>query len=736
MMGLRRAFVPLVSVFIVFIALQPLPAQTVITTLWTGTNPTAVAVNPATNLIYVLNVDDQNVTVIDGAMNRDVTWVPVGSDPHAIAVNPATNKIYVTNTGDSTVTVIDGSTNVPVTIPAGDEPWGIAIDSTRNRIYVTNDMGQGTVTAIDGATNLITTIPARSDPGNLVVNPVTNKIYVCNEGENTVTLIDGATLTNLGPILVGHEPTVIAINTVTNRIYVDNYDDATVSVIDGNLNQTIATLSFSTFPEALAVNQVTNRLYVATDDNNVSIYGGNNQLLGTIFTAHYPYAMLVNPVTNKIYVAASSNYLVTIDGVTNTTHTIQVGYGPEALAANLGTNRLYVVNNDDNTVSIVAGANASALQFKALAPCRLMDTRPQYGGHGAIQGGTSQNFVVPQLGNCQVPANAGAYALNVTVVPHGPLGYLSIWPTGEDQPIVSTMNSLDGRTKANAAIVPAGYQGGVSVFASNTSDVILDVNGYFVSPGAQTYQFYPLTPCRVIDTRNPVGHLGGPSLVGGVERDFPVLESSCLAQASNAQAYSFNFTVVPTPQKPHQALGYLSVWPEGESQPTVSTLNNMTATTVANAAIVPAGTSGTNGGIAVFPSNDTDLVVDVDGYFAAPASGGLSMYPVAPCRVLDTRGNGQPFVNEITVNVGGSPCAPPSSAKAYVFNATVVPQTRLGYLTLWPDGQQQPAVSTLNAVDGWITSNMAIVPTTNSSIDAFASNYTHLILDISGYFAP
>ena len=54
--------------------------------------------------------------------------------------------------------------------------------------------------------------------------------------------------------------------------------------------------------------------------------------------------------------------------------------------------------------------------------------------------------------------------------------------------------------------------------------------------------------------------------------------------------------------------------------------------------------------------------------------------------------------------------APPSTAQAYVFNATVVPPGALGYLTLWPDGEDQPMVSTLNAIDGAITSNMAIVP--------------------------
>jgi hypothetical protein len=54
---------------------------------------------------------------------------------------------------------------------------------------------------------------------------------------------------------------------------------------------------------------------------------------------------------------------------------------------------------------------------------------------------------------------------------------------------------------------------------------------------------------------------------------------------------------------------------------------------------------------------------------------------------------------------------------------------------MWADGQTQPAVSTLNAVDGFSTSNMAIVQTTNGSIDAYAAGLTQLLLDISGYFA-
>jgi uncharacterized repeat protein (TIGR03803 family) len=379
-----------------------------------------------------------------------------------------------------------------------------------------------------------------------------------------------------------------------------------------------------------------------------------------------------------------------------------------------------------------------AIQFVPATPCRVVDTRNPNGPFGgpAIQGNSSRSFPLAEGDNpCGIPANAIAYSLNVTVVPMGRLGYLTIWPTGEGQPVVSTLNSLDGRTKANAAIVPAGTpSGAVSVFVSNTTNVILDIDGYFVTNGASTLAFYPLAPCRVVDTRQtnfPTG-LGAPAFGAMESRDLPVLSNSPCFQGLPHQpkAYSFNVTVVPNPDGQH--LGYLSIWPSDQQQPVVSTLNNPTATAVANAAIVPAAA---NGDVSVFTLNSTDVIIDTNGYFATPAQGGLSFYALTPCRVLDTR-NGQPFMGEHTVNVVGSQCAPPASAEAYVFNATVVPSGFLGFLTLWPDGEQQPTVSTLNARDGLITSNMAIVPTTNGSIDAYASQLTNLIMDISGYFAP
>jgi hypothetical protein len=107
--------------------------------------------------------------------------------------------------------------------------------------------------------------------------------------------------------------------------------------------------------------------------------------------------------------------------------------------------------------------------------------------------------------------------------------------------------------------------------------------------------------------------------------------------------------------------------------------------------------------------------------------------------VLDTRNGNGAFSGTLSppVDVLGSVCAPPKQSQAYVFNATVVPSGSLGYLTLWPDGSSQPVVSTLNAYDGAVTSNMAIVPAgASGKIDAYAYGTTQLILDISSYFAP
>jgi hypothetical protein len=387
-----------------------------------------------------------------------------------------------------------------------------------------------------------------------------------------------------------------------------------------------------------------------------------------------------------------------------------------------------------NALTVTAGGSTQIepLRLVPVTPCRVADTRLRTGPTAglALEGGTTHDFVIQQSA-CGIPANARAFVLNVTAVPAGQLGYLTIWPAGRDRPSASTLNSHDGRVRANAALIGAGVGGSVSVFPSNPTHLVLDISGYFV-PVSDTagLAFYPVAPCRVIDTRRAEGQFGGPSIGGGQSRRIAVTSSPC-GIPSGARAFSLNLTVVP-----RGPLGYVTTWPTGATMPNASTLNAGTGQVTANAAIVPAGAGGS---IDVFASNPTDLVVDVNGYFAPPyAAGALSFYALTPCRAVDTRNatgphGGPALLGSRNFDLPASACAVPA-ASAFVLNATVVPKWELGYLTLWPAGGLTPNVSTLNSSDGTVVANAAIVPASNGWLSVFASNPTEVIIDINGYF--
>ena len=759
-----RRFPWFVLVLTLAIAVVPAAAQTLIGTIDVQNANYYLAANPATDTLYVLNTcgtDPVNcsagtVSVVNGATDTVTATVTVQTNPQFLVINPVSNKIYVTNRANNSVSVINGATNtVTTTIAVGAHPTVADVNPITNKIYVVNNgNGRGTtMSVIDGNTDTVTaTVTVGNYPQAVAVNSVTNMVYVVNYCGNqpgcnatpapsTVSVVNGANNTVVKTVTTDYGAGIVLVNPVTNMIWVlngcgtdsscplgqgdDSQVNGTVTEINGN---TYATqhVTVGKGSNAMTVNNVTNQAYTsANTDNTSTIIDGVALAIQTLNVGNSPNDIEVNTSTDTVFVCNTGDNTVTAyNPATLSTTVVAVGSQPVEAWVNPVVNRTYVSNVGNSTVSVLSGVAPTAIQFVPTEPCRVVDTRNGF----PINGGTSQNFDLPELAQgaeCPSLAGAIAYSLNVTVVPNKTLGYLTIWPSGEFQPNVSTMNSTDGRIKANAAIVPAGYQGGVSIFVTDTSNVILDVNGYFTAPASGTLQYYKVTPCRIVDTRN--GQDQG-SLQAGKERDYNIAGTCGIP--SSAKAYSFNVTAVPS----KGPLDYLTVWPKGTTQPVVSTLNNNTGTIVANAAIVPAGPDNAT----AFYANDnqTDLLVDVDGYFAAPGTGGLSLYTQVPCRVLDTRQSGSGFNGQITVPVETSACAPPSNAGGYIFNATVVPPAPMLFLTLWPHGTTQPTVSTLNAEDGFITSNMAIVPTNDGEVDAFSASQTQLILDLFGYFAP
>ena len=199
----------------------------------TQTPPTAsigggaigLAVNQRTNTIYVANSADNTVSVIDGATcnatdtsgcGQTPATVAVGTFPIVLAIDEASDTIYVTNGGDNTVSVIDGGTcngsvtsgcsHTPATVTVGSSPQGIGIDQPTDTIYVANG-GDNTVSVINGAIcNSSTsagcgqtppTVAAHLFPGVLAIDQASHTVYVTGgtlgDSFGSVALINAAT---------------------------------------------------------------------------------------------------------------------------------------------------------------------------------------------------------------------------------------------------------------------------------------------------------------------------------------------------------------------------------------------------------------------------------------------------------------------------------------------------------------------------------------------------------------
>jgi len=161
---------------------------------------------------------------------------------------------------------------------------------------------------------------------------------------------------------------------------------------------------------------------------------------------------------------------------------VPLRYWPAPLYWHPGTARLE--QTAAPATSLPSGA--SPLVFVAITPCRVIDTRASESFSGpfgppSLVGGASRTFPMEASATCTIPAVAQAYSLNITVVPPGPLGFLTAYPTGQTLPLAATVNSPEGFIVGNAAIVPAGASGSIDLFASNATDVVVDINGYYAA---------------------------------------------------------------------------------------------------------------------------------------------------------------------------------------------------------------------------------------------------------------
>lgn len=254
-------------------------------------------------------------------------------------------------------------------------------------------------------------------------------------------------------------------------------------------------------------------------------------------------------------------------------------------------------------------SQTAASGFTSLAPDRFLDTR---NGTGAPQTQlTSAKPITLQIAGVDgIPAGVTAVAVNFTLTDATGYGDVVAYPTGGAVPTASNANYVAGRTVANAAVVPVGGDGAITLAKQGPGGVglIADVTGYYSANGPEAY--VPLaTPVRLR------GASGYPTaLAGGSSVSFSPAALVTFGTINfSSVTYVLNLTLSQT-----VGAGYVVVYPDEQSAPNASNVNyTASGQTVANLAQVATGSNGNlvalNGGL---PSSSVHLIVDVFGFYS------------------------------------------------------------------------------------------------------------------------
>jgi len=276
---------------------------------------------------------------------------------------------------------------------------------------------------------------------------------------------------------------------------------------------------------------------------------------------------------------------------------------------------------------------------------------------------------------------------------------------------------------------------------SGTRSYTLAINGFAVNNGLQ---FYPLAhPLRLLDTR--AGQAGcdapGAMLPGGTARTQAVAGRTCdgLTISAGAKAITGNITTVQS------GGGYLTLYLSDGQQPLAANSNYSPNEVINN--VFTTGV-GADGAFKIFALNATDVVVDITGYYAPPAAGGLYFHPLPkPIRLMDTRA-GQTGCTTPGVVLAGNTDTPqlarltcggvtiPAAALAIVGNATTVSSMGPGYLTLFPASATRPLAASSNygtnqVVNGPFTVGLSA----SGEFNIYTYAATHLVVDVLGYYS-
>jgi hypothetical protein len=228
-------------------------------------------------------------------------------------------------------------------------------------------------------------------------------------------------------------------------------------------------------------------------------------------------------------------------------------------------------------------------------------------------------------------------------------------------------------------------------------------------PGGASYQYQPLPPQRVIDTRD-----SGKRIVAG---ETLTVDLSTFSPAETVAA-----AVNVTAANPSVA-GFLTVWPCGAERPVASSVNFLSGENRGAQATTLLSQPGRT--LCVVSNAATDIIVDLQGAFVP--TGALRFQPITPERKLDTRNGIRASTSQIDA---------PAGAQAVAATLTVTGGSTAGFLTAYPCSGTPPNVSNVNWQPGETVAGAVFVPVADGKFCVFTSTPTDVIVDITGVFSP
>jgi hypothetical protein len=254
-------------------------------------------------------------------------------------------------------------------------------------------------------------------------------------------------------------------------------------------------------------------------------------------------------------------------------------------------------------------------RYTEMTPSRILDTRDGTGVAGQHAGplGIGEVTKLQITGANGVPDDAVAVTMNVTVTEANGPGYVTVYPCGRPRPLVSNVNFVHGVDVANLVTVRIGDGGQVCFFASESTQVVADIQGYF---GPRGGVFTAVSPERILDTRDGTGvdnqHRGplgdGKVVVVQVAGQHGV-PLDARAVPLDARAVALNLTITDAAGR-----GFATVYPCGQLLPITSSINFVTGVDVAN--LVKTKLS-VDGKVCIYTHRQTQVVADLEGFFTA-----------------------------------------------------------------------------------------------------------------------